>query len=136
MIVALVVLLVVGLVAGLTVQSLLQYHRQTREEEQRLQAELLADSALGRAVMMLESDPAWPGETWQVFLGESSGENAGTDTEVAAGSGVAAIRIEKVAAEPDKVRIQVEAIFPNDPMRRAKAERDVVFTIPKGGENP
>src|SRR5260221_12760268 len=51
---ALVVLLIVGLVSGLALRAILQSYRQTREEGQRLQAELLADAALNRAELMLQ----------------------------------------------------------------------------------
>ena len=66
MMMALVVLLVVGMVAGLALQAILQSHRQTRDEAQRVQAELLADAALSRAVLTLAKDPNWKGENWTV----------------------------------------------------------------------
>lgn len=135
MMLALAVLLVVGLMTGLSARSLQQSHRQTRDEEQRLQAELLADSALTRAQLLLEGDPDWRGETWKVSLAAPSGEEAESQADPRT-TGIATIRVERVAAEGDQFRIHVEAIYPIDPVHRAQAAREAIFAIPQQGENP
>ena len=135
MLMALVVLLVIGLVAGLAMRALLQSHRQARGAELLVQAELLADSAIGRAVAMLESDPGWQGETWRVSLADSGREKEEQGAADPETTGSATIRVEKLAAEPSQLRISVEAIYPNDPIRRARAEREALFPIPQG-ESP
>jgi len=122
--IALVVLLVVGLVAGLTLKAILRSHRLSREEEQRVQAELLADSALGRAMAIVNADPAWRGETWMPAVSDA------TDA-----SGEAVIRVEP-AADSAAVRIIVEGIYPRDPVHRARGSRDINYIIPKRGDNP
>ena len=121
---ALVVLLVVGMVSGLTLRAILRSHRQVREEEQRVQAELLADSALSRAVAMLQADPTWTGETWQVSL---------ADPVEPATSGIANIRVEK-GAEPSRRQISIKAIYPDDPEIRAQAVRELKYSMSQPGE--
>ena len=123
MAIALVVLLVVGLMGGVALKAILRSHRQTREEEQRVQAELLADSALDRAMAMLSADPGWKGETWGATLGDAMDA-----------SGEAVIRVEP-GADSAAVHIIVESIYPRDPIHRARATRDINH-IPKRGDNP
>lgn len=121
---ALVVLLVVGMVSGLTLQAILRSHRKVREEEQRVQAELLADSALSRAVAMLRSDAAWSGETWKVSL---------ADSEEPAANGIATIRVEN-DAELGRKKISVTAIYPDDPVHHSQAVREQAYSLPQPGE--
>ena len=121
---ALIVLLIVGMVSGLTLQSILRSHRLVREEIERVQAELLADSAYRRAVAMLRKDAAWKGEIWNVNLGDSEAEAA-----YAAAQGVATILVEKTAEE-ERLRVTVSVIVPNDPIQRAQAEREFTYTVP------
>ncbi len=122
---ALVVLLVVGMVSGMTLQAILRSHRQVREEEQRVQAELLADSAVSRAAAMLRSDAAWSGETWKVSL---------TDSEEPATSGIAVIRVER-GASAGRRQIFVTAIYPDDPVHHAQAVREQAYSLPQPGES-
>ena len=125
---ALVVLLVVGTVSGLSLRAILRSHRQVREEEQRVQAELLADSALSRAAAMLNANPTWTGESWKVSLADSA---------EAATSGIAVIRVEK-GAEPGRRQISITAIYPEDPgepENRAQAVREISYSISQPGDN-
>jgi type II secretory pathway pseudopilin PulG len=122
---ALVVLLVVGMVSGLTLQAILRSHRQVREEADRVQAELLAESALSRAAAMLAGNPSWGGETWKVSL---------TDPADLATSGVATIRVEK-GPDASRLRIFINAIYPDDLVHRAQAEREVAYSLVKQGDN-
>ena len=138
MMMALVVLLVVGMVAGLALQAILQSHRQTRDEAERVQAELLADAALSRAVLTLEKDPNWKGENWTVNLASPPAEKA--DSQAAATdpnfTGVVETRVEKSAARADALRIFVTAIYPSDPVHRAQAIREITHSVSPRGEQP
>jgi type II secretory pathway pseudopilin PulG len=128
---ALVVLLVVALASGLTLQAILRSHRASREHHQRLQAELLADSAVARAREMLRKDVAWKGETWTVDLeSPTTGESPDSDSQ-----GVATTRVETDSAK-GRSRIIVSAIYPNDPVHRAQAARDVSLVTPSPGGSP
>jgi type II secretory pathway pseudopilin PulG len=124
MMMALVVLLVVGMVAGLALQAILQSHRQTRDEAQRVQAELLADAALSRAVLTITKDPNWKGENWTVNL-------AGFKL-----TGVVETKVEKSTTQTDTLRISVTAIYPSDPVHRAQAIREITHTVSPRGEKP
>jgi type II secretory pathway pseudopilin PulG len=138
MIMALVVLLVVGLISGLTLQAILQSHRQTRDEAQRVQAELLADAALSRAVLMLEKDPNWKGENWTVNLASPLAEKP--DAKTAASdpnfTGAAETKVNRAAANPDALRISVTANYPSDPVHRAQAMREIIHTVSPPREKP
>lgn len=127
MAIALVVLLVVGLMASFSLQAILRSHRQTRDDQERLQAELLADSALSRAMAIIHDDPAWKGETWTVTLSRIAQEGVTPDS---GGAGVAIIR-STPADTSDAVLVTVEAIYPNDPIHRARAERQLTLPISK-----
>ena len=138
MMMALIVLLVVGLISGLALRAILQSHRQTREELQRVQAELLADAALNRAMVMLQKDANWQGETWTVNLASLPAENgdakaAATDPKF---TGVVETHVEKAAAQPDALRISVTANYPSDPVHRAQAKREMTYPVPQRGEKP
>ena len=138
MMLALVVLLVVGMIAGLALRAILQSHRQTREEAERVQAELLADAALSRAVLTLEKDPNWKGENWTVNMASPSVDQS-NDEAAAAGlrfTGVVETKVEKSAARADALRIFVTAIYPSDPVHRAQAIREITHSVSPRGEQP
>lgn len=138
MMMALVVLLVVGLISGLALRAILRSHRQTREEEQRAQAELLADAALSRAVSMLQKDANWQGENWTVNLASPPAENADAKAEAMdpKSTGVAETHVEKAAGRPGALRISVTAIYPDGPVYRAQAMRDLTYPVSQRGEKP
>lgn len=138
MMMALVVLLVVGLISGLALRAILQSHRQTRDEAQRVQAELLADAALSRAVLMLEKDPRWKGENWTVNLASPPAEKTAAEASATGPRflGVVETKVEKSAARDDAVRIALTAIYPSDPVHRAQAMREITLTVPRQGETP
>lgn len=128
MMVALVVVLVVGLITGLSLKAILRSARHTREEQQRLQAELLADAALSRAVLQLQKDPAWKGETWTV--------NTALATPLSKSTGSADIRVETKPSQPESFKISVVAIYPAEPVHRAQARREMTLTPASRGEKP
>jgi type II secretory pathway pseudopilin PulG len=136
MMMALVVLLVVGMVAGLALQSILQSHRQTRDEAQRVQAELLADAALTRAVLALTKDPNWKGENWTVNLASPPADQASAKAAGLKLTGVVETKVEKSAAATDALHIRVTAIYPSDPVHRAQAIREITHTVSPRGEKP
>jgi Tfp pilus assembly protein PilX len=125
LVVALVTLLVVTLLAGVVVHSYLQGHRQLRQQQNALQAQWLAESALARAAAQLRANPAYAGETWQVEL-------AAADNQPAAGS--AEIKLEPVPDQRQMLRINVLASFPGDELHRVLVERSLVFTRPENSK--
>src|SRR3954447_922524 len=106
MVIALVTLLVITLLTATIVRSLLMYLRQTRVTAIQLQAAWIADAALARAVAQVHANGQYEGETWQVQTGDAEDEEH---------TGVADIRI---ARNGDGLRIEIEARYPDDPIRR------------------
>lgn len=121
LLVALVTLLVVTLLAGVVVRSYLHGHRQLRQQQDALQAQWLAESALARAAAQLRANADYVGETWQVEL-------AAADNQPAAGS--AEIKLEPVPDQPRMLRINVSASFPRDELHRALVERTLFVPRP------
>jgi Tfp pilus assembly protein PilX len=117
---ALVTLLVVTLLAGVVFRAYLQNHRQLRREQDRAQAQWLADSAVARALAQRKLNASYTGETWQVELPRASGEPT---------AGVATIKIEPPDDQPPALQIKVEAQFPPDDPQGIRAER--LLTIPR-----
>ena len=138
MMMALVVLLVVGMVAGLALQAILQSHRQTRDEAQRVQAEVLADAALSRAVLTLAKDPNWKGENWTVNLATPPAAKADDEEEPTGPDvkGIVETKVVKSTSQADALHISVTAIYPSDPVHRAQAMREITHTVSPRGEKP
>jgi Tfp pilus assembly protein PilX len=121
--VALATLLVVTLLAGAVFRGYVHSHRQLRREQDQLQAQWLADSALARAVARRTADASYAGETWQVELPQGSGQT---------GDVSATIQIVPAADQPTEVRVEVEAQFPAADPQGIRVRR--VLAIPATGK--
>jgi Tfp pilus assembly protein PilX len=126
LVVALVTLLVVTLLAGAVLRGYLQAHRQLRREQDQLQAQWLADSALARAVAQLHSNPKYAGETWKVEVASSTAD---------ATPGTVGISVAADPEKPDSVRIAIEATFPADDLHRTLAQRTLIVAKPPPTDN-
>ena len=99
-----------------------------------MQAELLADAALSRAVSLLQQDADWKGENWAVNLADLPAESAeGKETN---SGGEAVTLVERVAGEPNSRRISVTAIYPSDPIHRAQASREMTYLVSQREAQP
>jgi type II secretory pathway pseudopilin PulG len=116
--VALATLLVVTLLAGVVVRGYLQSYRQLRQDQEKAQAEWLADSALARALAQRKLDANYAGETWQVELPRATGEPAPV---------VAIIRIQPATDQAQADEIQIEARFPADDDRQITSRRTLLL---------
>jgi Tfp pilus assembly protein PilX len=116
MLVALVCLLVVGLIGAALVRQLVLRQRQSLLQQQQMQAFWLAESGLERAVAQLAVSPDYEGETWRVAAKSLGGRDRG----------LVVIRVESVRDEPNRRRIQVEARFPDDPVRGVLQRKDAI----------
>jgi Tfp pilus assembly protein PilX len=99
-------------------------NRQARSAEDRLQAEWLAESAIGRAAAQLLVNTEYQGETWQVTaadVGRLPVGSATPETEKDAATapdagstvlGHAMITVERLSDRPGARRIRVRADFP------------------------
>lgn len=81
-----------------------------------LQAQWVAEAAVERAVARLAADANYQGETWTL-----------SPADLAGGAGArAVIHVERAADRPDGRRIRVEAEYPNDPVHRARWDKEIV----------
>ena len=124
MVVALVALLVVTLIAATVLRTTISLHRQSRIYDRQLQADWLADSAVARAAAQLSSNADFRGETWTVDLAPQ------------AGGGVVAITVEAIDGQPQGRKIIIEARYPDDPVQRAVATRNLILDVPATGDVP
>jgi Tfp pilus assembly protein PilX len=114
---ALATLLVVTLMAGTILRGYLQAHRQLRREQDQLQAQWLAESALAKAAAQLGANREYRGETWKMELVRADGQ-------IAAGS--VTIAIDSESAESPILRISAVAHFPEDDSKRTRVERELI----------
>ncbi len=81
-----------------------------------LQAQWVAEAAIERAVARLAADVNYQGETWTLSAADLAGDDGAK----------VVIHIEKAADRPDGRRIRVEAECPDDPVHRARWEKEIV----------
>lgn len=118
----LVCLLVVTLLGAALIQSVVLHHRHMNVTAERQQCLWLAESGVQRALRQLAHSPDYVGETWNVpaqVLG-------------AAQPGAVTIRVTTVDEPRAGHRIQVEACFPDAPVRRTTVHREVYTLTPDG----
>jgi type II secretory pathway component PulK len=115
LIVALVTLLVVMVMTGAIIRTLITDFRETRQAANELQAQWLADAALARAAIQLQSNSGYTSEIWKPTIND----NADADT------GVAEIRVERnnESSRPDQ--LIVSARYPDHPWRRVSVSRSL-----------
>jgi hypothetical protein len=105
--------MVVMLITGPVLQSLVAYRRQSLLVESQLQAEWLAEAALGRARALRASDATYQGEQWQVQLDPTDGAPMS-----------ATVTIEMSAKREDlPPMITATASFPTNSARMATVKR-------------
>jgi Tfp pilus assembly protein PilV len=121
---ALVSLLVVMVFAGAIVRALVMQHRSSQWDERQLQCLYLVESAVEKTKACCAADPNYAGETWTVTLADR-----GADRQ-----GVARIRVEPVANEPLRRRVEIEARWPDDPLLRIQRTKQFTLTLPPSGE--
>ncbi len=117
---------VVALLAGSLLTSSVSQQRQLRRENDRLQAVWLAESAVGRAAARLAADADYTGEQWRVAAELLDGKH----------DGLATIRVERVDDRPDVRRVRVEAHYPDDPVFRARATKEVLVRVAATEDSP
>ncbi len=128
LIVALVLLMLIGMVSAAFVRAGVARRRQSAMAERRAQADWLAESALDRAAVRLESDDTYDGETWNIPADDLGGR----------GTAAVRIEVENVADAPRRRRVNVQAEYPLGSDRRARRSRSITIELaPKPpGENP
>ena len=69
-------LIILGIIAGGLVKVAIGRRSAARTEENRQQAELLAESGLARALARLEANPRFEGEVWEIAADELGGRGS------------------------------------------------------------
>jgi type II secretory pathway component PulK len=115
--VVLVCLFVITLISLATLRATLARRQEVRSQEQKLQAEWLAQAGLERGRARLAADSKYSGEAWSIPAGE-----LGTNDD-------ALVTIAVVEAQGDKKarQLRVQADYPREPSRRARHTREHVF---------
>ena len=108
-------LLISTLILGTLLKTAVTHRRQMRTEEQRAQADWLAESAIERAVHRLETDANYQGETWKVPAADLNGRD----------SGRVRITVRKSSDGLGKHILSVEAVYPVGTPRQIKRTKQI-----------
>jgi Tfp pilus assembly protein PilX len=116
----LVLLFVIALIATELVRLGVAYRDRTRSQERAVQADLLADAGVDRALARLSTEPDYRGESWEI-----PADSLGTTP----GDGPAALVTIRVESDPNggARTVRVQADYPPDPPRRARSSREVML---------
>ncbi len=124
LVMALVCLFVVSMFSLSATRRLVEQHRLTTHQQYRLQALWLAESAKQRAVAKLYLDRNFEGETWHVEA----------DTFESGRSGVAVIRVAKIAPNQLHRSITIESRYPESEVHRVVHRMQLRFELPETGD--
>jgi hypothetical protein len=119
MIVALVCMTVSAVLIGSLLRLAVVDRRQVRTDQHRLQADWLAESAIGRAVYQLSNNPEYAGEQWDIPAAELGGRHAGR------------VEINVASPEDDEGRrvVTAAAVYPTDATLFAKRTKTITLTV-------
>jgi type II secretory pathway component PulK len=118
--VVLAVLAVVLVSTSVLLQRIVAQERATRGIAQKLQAQLLAESAFDRAFANLAADRKYAGETWQP-----------TVTVLSTNAEQARVTIAVEAADaPNTFQVTITALCPDHPVRRAQVASSRQLRLP------
>jgi hypothetical protein len=100
--------------------------QQVRAQEDRVQAEYLADSGLERAAVRLTVDAAYSGEIWQIGAESFSGRAAG----------IVQIHVARIPDEPQSRLLRARADFPADAPARVRRSKEIRIVLRTAGGAP
>ena len=126
LVLALVCLLVVATLGVAVTRLLMDEHRQANRRQQQLQALWVAESAVQRAAVQLQTSLDYEGETWDIDAG-----SMGTRWPAQA-----VIRVEPVESHERLRRIVVQAHYPKRELYGILQKRQILIEIPTSGESP
>lgn len=115
MVAALVCLAIVTLILLSVFKSSMSQRRQIRLEQRQIQAELLAESGLERAVAKLKNNDSYAGENWIINANQLDTRNAGL------------VKI-TVVKQDDRHSVTVAAMFPKESRTQNRATRSLMLT--------
>lgn len=120
LIIALICVLLVSMIAMMLVRTALLQLDQLTQEEQWMQADWLAESALSLSAARLRDNPTYAGEIW---LPQSSGPSASL------GRVVIEVAASGEPKTPSSRRIRVVVDVPDDPVKRVRVTRECRLTL-------
>jgi Tfp pilus assembly protein PilX len=116
LVVVLICLLLISMIGASLLKLGLTQHRQTRNEQNRIQSIWLAEAGIDRAAAMLRSDSKYSGETWTVSATDLSAKQPG----------VVQIRVKPDAESDARHVVSVVATFPKDADYRARTSKQLI----------
>lgn len=119
MIVAIVCLSLIVLLLGTLLRMAVTLRRQARFEQNRHQAECLAESGVERAAYQLVMDADYRGETWRLGSDEMGGMQAGQVT----------IEVDTAAPDTAQRRVTVEAMYPAEGRTFARHTKQILVAV-------
>ncbi len=129
----LVCLIVISLIGAALLKVGLAQRSQIRSQEQRLQAEWLAESGLDRALGRLAADRSYLGEKWpiraqelSVPAGPAPGQTSGSPARQTA---MITITVDRVRENANRRRIRVQADYPLDPPARSRHTKQMLIDL-------
>jgi len=120
-IVVMVCLMIAAVLLGSLVKLALNQQRQLGREQNRLQAEWLADSGLERAAGLLAIDPEYAGEIWTIDAQELGGPDAAR----------VVIRVSEEGSGPHARSVIVEAVYPALAPVQVRRTRRAIVAVPQ-----
>ena len=120
---AMICLVLAALICGALLKLASTQRSTVRAEEQRAQAEWLAESGAARAAARLGTDRRYRGESWEIGAEALGGR-----------PGLVKVEVETPADHPARRRVRVEADYPRGSDRRARVSKTV--TLELGPETP
>lgn len=120
---ALVCLALVTLIMLSVFKTSLSQRHQIRLEQQHVQAELLAESGLEKAVARLTTNPKYTGEQWTIEPSQLDSHN----------SALVKITVEKTEKQQS---IGIHVTYPKDSLKSSRATRQLTFAPPTADDTP
>ncbi len=116
---ALACLMVTILICSALAVTVVREHRALLRRQQQTQALWVAESAVSRARAQLRRNPEYAGETWTIPAADFAGRFPAK----------AVITLSADEENPSQVRLHVEAYYPDDPVNRILAKRELSIPI-------
>ena len=115
----LVCLIIITMVSGAILKVSFTHRKELRSQEQRLQAEWLAEAGIQRGIARSTADLAYNGESWEIPARELGSPD----------SALVTIATRRTTGDTQHVEVRAQADYPLDPMRRARVTRFRIINL-------
>jgi Tfp pilus assembly protein PilV len=129
----LVCLIIVTLISGAVLKVSVAQRELARSQEQRLQAEWLAESGAERAIARLARDRDYSGETWSLYANDM-GRNERTPTSTSPAQAETAIAritiaVNRVPVAANRRRVHIQADYPVNAQGRSRQTKEIMIDL-------